>query len=422
MLSTSYALSIPVLAGIAKNDALISKIPSLLLALVVLIEKCSYQSKWSPYLDILPKKYSTPLSFSFGEISLLKENVDAHRKIVRHFVNASLQYTYIHCLLLKLEKSGETFLHVKAFTWDTFVWAISVVLTRQNEIPIFPNQNEPGSKEEANRKQQVLFGKQAMELALIPVWDMCNHMPGEITSFFDRLTNCLECMCFEDVEENAQVYISYGPRSNLDLLIYSGFVLEVNSLDVSYLTFILSKDDAPSLLEIKEKILDTVNGGEKIGVYHIDASGTLPPDAIQFLRVAVLNDVEAKDEKRTTYSDIISLRNEVMMNKMICAAIQDKLNQFSTTYEEDGKLLCTPAKNQNAYTAILFRRSEKKVLIDAMNARENIAFQLHKKLQERQKKKKSQICIYFVSFFFNLFLALPSFLMPLNQGRRLISL
>ena len=50
------------------------------------------------------------------------------------------------------------------------LWSLSVVLIRQNQIPI----------------------PVGMELALIPVWDMCYHVEEEITTFFDVDSDGLE--------------------------------------------------------------------------------------------------------------------------------------------------------------------------------------------------------------------------------------
>ena len=61
-----------------------------------------------------------------------------------------------------LQAHGDTsiYLYSVGFYYDDFVWAVSAVMSRQNEIP--------HEREETQSK-----------LALIPLWDMCNHWPGE---------------------------------------------------------------------------------------------------------------------------------------------------------------------------------------------------------------------------------------------------
>lgn len=52
-----------------------------------------------------------------------------------------------------------------ALSFDLFKWALSVTVTRQNEIPII-------NKEDGNTNA----------LALIPLWDMCNHSSNKLAS------------------------------------------------------------------------------------------------------------------------------------------------------------------------------------------------------------------------------------------------
>ena len=44
------------------------------------------------------------------------------------------------------------------FTWEAYKWATSMVMTRQNRVPV------PGKPEES-------------ALSLVPYWDMINHEP-----------------------------------------------------------------------------------------------------------------------------------------------------------------------------------------------------------------------------------------------------
>lgn len=102
-------------------------------------------------------------------------------------------------------------------------------MTRQNLIP-----SEDGSR---------------MIHALIPMWDMCNHENGrvsphhhhprrirnserslissfsfQITTDFNATSDCCECYALRDFKEGEQIFISYGPRTNSDFFVHSGFV------------------------------------------------------------------------------------------------------------------------------------------------------------------------------------------------------
>lgn len=63
---------------------------------------------------------------------------------------------------LYLQAHGDTSFNIYTggFFYDDFVWAVSAVMSRQNEIP----------------QKDVKLS----QLALIPLWDMCNHWMGEL--------------------------------------------------------------------------------------------------------------------------------------------------------------------------------------------------------------------------------------------------
>ena len=55
-----------------QNDPLIQHMPQVALAMALLIEKHKPNSKWKPYIDVLPTKYSTVLYMSTDEMAELK--------------------------------------------------------------------------------------------------------------------------------------------------------------------------------------------------------------------------------------------------------------------------------------------------------------------------------------------------------------
>ena len=101
------------------------------------------------------------------------------------------------------------------FTYDDFVWAVSCVMSRQNEIPSKPTLPSP-------------------TLALIPLWDLCNHSSGSISTFFNVETSTCDCYAQQDFRADEEFRIFYGGRSNLELLLQQGFVYPLNDFD-SYL-------------------------------------------------------------------------------------------------------------------------------------------------------------------------------------------
>lgn len=98
------------------------------------------------------------------------------------------------------------------FLYDDFIWAVSCVMSRQNEIP---------SKS----------GLPSPTLALIPLWDLCNHCSGHISTYFNVESSTCDCYAQCDFKVNEEFRIFYGPRTNSELLLQQGFVYLQNESD-----------------------------------------------------------------------------------------------------------------------------------------------------------------------------------------------
>lgn len=105
---------------------------------------------------------------------------------------------------LPLFKSG--------FSYDDFIWAVSCVMSRQNEIPSKASLLSP-------------------TLALIPLWDLCNHCSGHISTYFNAESSTCDCYAQQDFKADEEFRIFYGPRSNAELLLQQGFVYLQNKFD-----------------------------------------------------------------------------------------------------------------------------------------------------------------------------------------------
>ena len=86
-------------------------------------------------------------------------------------------------------------------------------MSRQNEIP-----------ERGDDSSNVL--------ALIPLWDLCNHTEGHLTTFYNLEERSCDCYALEDTPAGVEFRIFYGSRANHDLVIHQGFVYMENKSDV----------------------------------------------------------------------------------------------------------------------------------------------------------------------------------------------
>ena len=269
-----------------QDNPLLQSNGSVALALRLLVERArGGESFFKPYLDILPAHFSVSLYMDpAAELAQLRDaSSGALPRCVKNVMATAQLYAYLYELNAGLDGA---ILDPAEFTYDAFRWAMTIASTRQNMIPT--SQQEGGGA----------------QLALIPVFDMFNHRPGGMRAGYEfddggngpdhsggagagagvgaaggsrgsrgsrgsgggMLQVCTEI----GVEEGEQFFIDYGPRDNVELFIYAGFVQEGNTNDTYPLTITL---DDPSfsgdgevsagLLRIKAKMLEKVRKEER---------------------------------------------------------------------------------------------------------------------------------------------------------------
>lgn len=231
MISTKQLSAIG-LAPLLRLAPELARVPSVMLAVVLLAHALNPESPFRPYVRVLPRKFTTPFAnfsaqtfLSMRPSSAFDRAVNAMRGLVRRYVRI---YT-------ALRELGLACLPVKEFSFTRYLWAVSVVMTRQNEIPTDPR-----------------------SLALVPIWDLCNHAPGTHTTSValspetgDVFVEC-DAMC--DFKTGDPITIFYGTRPNSELLLFSGFLQSNNMYNKITIPLALRRTDP--LHNLKLRILE----------------------------------------------------------------------------------------------------------------------------------------------------------------------
>lgn len=89
-------------------------------------------------------------------------------------------------------------------------------MTRQNLIPV--NLREEGNPV----KVEGQAGESAPNPVLIPLWDMANHVNGQITTGYNEAAQQVESLALGDYRKGEQIFIYYGNRTNADFLVHNG--------------------------------------------------------------------------------------------------------------------------------------------------------------------------------------------------------
>eukprot|EP01094_Clydonella_sp_ATCC50884_P013692 TRINITY_DN2396_c0_g1_i2.p1 TRINITY_DN2396_c0_g1~~TRINITY_DN2396_c0_g1_i2.p1 ORF type:complete len:471 (-),score=121.92 TRINITY_DN2396_c0_g1_i2:36-1448(-) len=305
MMTTKLARSSKI-SELIEVDRTIMSSPSVQLTMYVVHEMHKdlgdTPSFFRPYLRTLPKAFDLPLFWSVEELKKL-DCSPILGDIMKLIITTCLEYTFLCTIIQNTPKCG---IRRSRFTLEQYQWAKACVLSRQNAVPIDGQ----------------------MELALIPVWDLMNHVDGEIASFFDPASSSLECKSIGDFQSGDQVYMSYGQRPNCELLIYQGFV-DANNPHTCMDLPRIRVDTTDEFASGKQAFLDS--NASPNGCY-IFPNGTISPELRASLRIVACTGDEWKQLDKSSWPNIpdMSARSE----SGVCSRMMAICNSLLEDYPE----------------------------------------------------------------------------------------
>uniref|UniRef100_A0A672YD99 protein-histidine N-methyltransferase n=1 Tax=Sphaeramia orbicularis TaxID=375764 RepID=A0A672YD99_9TELE len=352
MLMTVESAQNSILGPLYSQDRILQAMGNVTLALHLLCERANPASSWLPYIRSLPQDYDTPLYYQQEEVQLLL-GTQAVQDVLSQYKNTARQYAYFYKLVQTHPAASKLPLK-DSFTFDDYRWAVSSVMTRQNQIP-----TEDGSR---------------VTLALIPLWDMCNHTNGLITTGYNLEDDRCECVALQDYKENEQIYIFYGTRSNAEFVIHNGFFFQDNAHDRVKIKLGVSKSER--LYAMKAEVL---------------ARAGIP--ALAAVLRSVFNVEELKDyllgdgaiNKIFTLGNSefpVSWENEIKLWTFLETRAALLLKTYKTTSEEDRSMLEKPDLSLHSRVAIQLRLAEKQILEKASASGRSKRMHFEKKLEE----------------------------------------
>mmetsp|Transcript_28836 Transcript_28836/g.44826 ORF Transcript_28836/g.44826 Transcript_28836/m.44826 type:complete len:594 (-) Transcript_28836:23-1804(-) len=326
------------------------------------------KSFWKPYIDILPTVEEVNPTFTWPDEDL-------------NFLKGSPVVPATKSLQIKLRKEydalfgGEGGLCERfpdrfpreAFSYENWVWAFTMLFSR------------------AIRLRNLEDGE---ALALVPYADLINHSPfsgayvdaREVGDWLFK-DGTEEVILYADrsYRKMEQIYISYGPKSNADLLLLYGFALErnpFNSVDVTVSIAPRTKDmvdsiDNPDveidpLAEEKIEFLDRV--GRENTVDFPCYADRYPIEMLEYLRLMQMTpeDTRGRPLRDFDYSRTISAANEAAVLSSIIDAITRQLGKYPNSEDDDAMIIQDKGMfrllNINQRNAVRHRRNEKRLL------------------------------------------------------------
>ncbi|CAB4305010.1 unnamed protein product [Prunus armeniaca] len=191
------------------------------LATYLISEASSLESsRWSNYISALPRQPYSLLYWTREELDRYLEASQIRQRAIERVTNVVGTY---NDLRLRIFSKYPALFPEEVFNIETFKWSFGILFSRLVRLPS-------------------LGGK----VALVPWADMLNHS-CEVDAFLDYDKSSQGVVFSTDVsyEPGEQVFISYGKKSNGELLLSYGFVPRegTNPRDSVELSLSISKSD-----------------------------------------------------------------------------------------------------------------------------------------------------------------------------------
>jgi len=307
------------------------------IALLLLFEHNKGDSSFfKPYLDILPSldEINPLFWWSDEDLQLLQGSptLSACQQLREKLMR---EYTYLEKHIIPQIPN------LARIDFRQFQWAFGILFSR---AICFPS---------------------TKRIALVPYADLLNHSPF-CSAFIDEESIPLgngrtEAVVYVDrlYQPYEQVYVSYGPRSNQELLLLYGFSLERNPFDCVEVTIGLDKEDP--LYNEKCRMLDAYEKSPQQSFpLYMDR---YPVEMAEFLRFCCVDTLE---ELEGDFGTVVSENNEKLALQKFANYISDQLSQYPTSLEEDESIVRDRAMFQtlsrNQRMAIRQRLGEKRIL------------------------------------------------------------
>ncbi|KAA8500067.1 Ribulose-1,5 bisphosphate carboxylase/oxygenase large subunit N-methyltransferase, chloroplastic [Porphyridium purpureum] len=314
------------------------------LALALLTESTKgARSFYKPYLDIIPSMEELNPLFLWSEEDrqvlrgspTLIAAESLKQKLVREYEMVMQDIVLKHADVFPA-RNGEAFMSQQ--DWN---WAFAVLFSR---TICFPS---------------------TKELALVPYADLMNHSSfcacffdcRKGGSMFDR-QEFVVLYSDRDYKQAEQVYVTYGQKSNAELLLLYGFVVERNPFDSVELCVSLSEQDP--LYDRKRNTLDDW-GLPTVSRFPL-FQDRYPKELIEYLRFCCATEKEMDAD----FGEFVSRQNEDSVAAALIEACEAALEGYPNSIEEDEALLGDRSLysmlTQNMKWAIKLRRAEKRIL------------------------------------------------------------
>ncbi|KAF7732051.1 hypothetical protein EC973_007156 [Apophysomyces ossiformis] len=316
-------------------------------------------SFWKPYLDILPRVFSTPIFWGQEDLREL-EGTDIPGKIGKKDAEEMFQNEIAPAIKCHPELFNE-----KLHTLDLFHVCGSLIMA-------YSFHDERGVKDkgyELDAEDEELEEELGKELiAMVPMADMLNHKTGYNNARLFHESDCLEMRAIKPIVKGDQIYNTYGDLCNADLLRKYGFTDEDNPFDICeldeqlVLSICANKSDDD---QFREKKIDFLLGEDILeDCFVLDNEHQVPAELIS--AVHVLKSSQEEFDKMVEKDKLPKPKLTPEVKQLLITLLETRLARYPTSLEDDLNELKTDGITVNKRNALRVRVGEKKILAETL--------------------------------------------------------
>lgn len=339
-----------------EKDPILKEMPNIALALHILNEKMKGKdSPWSPYINILPLTFDSPLYFDAEDLLALKPSSFYFGESLKMWRNIARQFAYFSQILANQNNVlCKTQFTTMNFTFDAYRWATVTVMTRTNLVldPAI-GQSRP---------------------TLIPLIDLANHDAtlapslGFLENENDHdIAKIATLVAAKVYNQNEEICFFYGRRTNGEFLLHNGFIDDTkkNENDTVVLELGLSKMD--KLIQTKLACLKNIFPSDRFTISQVSLEHDLK-SLYTFAVIFQTQNLEWLEELAQKKIDFNGNLPQILKNEEVLVKakkfIKARLEIVLKSYSNNTKV---PDFCKRAKLIVKLLNSEKEILQAALN-------------------------------------------------------
>ncbi|UKZ72700.1 hypothetical protein TrVFT333_000334 [Trichoderma virens FT-333] len=339
------------------------------------------ESKWKPYMDVLPASFETPMFWSGAELDELQASA------TRTKVGKADAEEMFHAKVLPvIHANHEIFPSSQSYSDDELVQlAHRMGSTIMSYAFDFQNEDE---EDEENEEEWVEDRESKSTMGMVPMADILNA-DAEYNAHVNYGDDALTVTALRTIKAGEEILNYYGPHPNSELLRRYGYVTPKHSrYDVVELPWKLVENSLAASLGLSEQQLD--NAREYLDMDEIEDTFVLDRESDEpnpdgtFTGSARFSDIpeDLRDQlklllkavRKVDPSSVADKRKrDEIQHSVLIKALDALASQYPTTIPEDERILSGSDISERQRAAVTVRLGEKRLIEEAKSYLSGIA-------------------------------------------------